>query len=183
MRQRGIASPVTSKLGLSARLRYLDSPVGRDALWEAGSGSASCASGPAVVPRSPGKSVSSARRPTRRTGTAARTASCGAGGSIGTEQLRARDTDGDLPRRPVPREAQVSVPRVSQGSIRVRYGWDDTFADGADGTLDDIWDDVIADLDSDWVAHANANGIQRLTYGRAHLAMWCPGRRPAAMRR
>ncbi len=51
---------------------------------------------------------------------------------------------------------------ISQRTVTARYIWDDAvnaWASGDLATLDEIWDDVISDLDSEYAAYAYVGSI------------------------
>ncbi|SEM87535.1 hypothetical protein [Streptacidiphilus jiangxiensis] len=63
-------------------------------------------------------------------------------------------------------QAVVDAPRRRDNlrvrKLQVRYVWDaavDALVDGNLGALEDVWDDVIADLDSDWGAYTYVGHI------------------------
>lgn len=160
VRAHGITSPVTSRRGLNARLRYLDSPAGRAALhaagarprtvrdWYAGRTSPSPASR---------EKIDAAYWERRRENL------------IRSGQLkRYFNNQGRGVRMEIYPVDQTNVPEkyrrpnVQDRSIQVRYVWDDAVDASAANdiaTLDEIWDDIIADLDSDWIAYAYVSGI------------------------
>lgn len=160
VRSHGIASPVTSRRGLSARLRYLDSPPGRQSLYRAG-----------VRPRTLRDWTSGRTTPSRTSRERIDTAYWNRRREnlIRSGWLRKHLNNSGRGVRmeiyPVDQSAvpeKYQRPAISQRTIRVRYVWDDAvpaYATGDTVTLDDIWDDVIADLDSDWVAYAYVSGI------------------------
>ncbi|GAB2808345.1 hypothetical protein [Streptomyces daliensis] len=156
----GIASPVTSKRGLSARLRYLDSAAGREALREAG-----------VKPRTLRDWRAGRTTPSR----ASREKIDAAYWSRRRENLmrsgamkRHLNNDGRGTRMEIYPVDQSDVPEkyrrptVQSRTIQVRYVWDDAvdaWGAGNGDILGEIWDDIIADLDSDWVAYAYVSGV------------------------
>ncbi|AZK92459.1 MULTISPECIES: hypothetical protein [Streptomyces] len=154
----GITSPVTTTRGLKARLRYLDSPAGRTELaaqgitrrllrsWERGTT-------PSAAKR---EAVDTAYRNRRRRNIVR-------SGAL----KRILDNNGHGRRMEIFPVDQSTVPEkhrrpLSDRSIQARYIWDDAIrawaADDLD-TLDDIWDDVISELDSDFAAYAYVSAI------------------------
>ncbi|MFJ3638001.1 hypothetical protein [Streptomyces sp. NPDC090112] len=155
----GIVSPVTSRRGLAARLRYLDSPAGRAALAEQG-----------VTPRSlrawtRGKatpSVASRERIDAAYWWRRRENLIRSGWLV-----RHLDNNGRGSRMeiyPVDQshvDSKYSRP-LSDRSITVRYIWPDlvqAWADRDEAMVDEIWDDVITDLDSDYAAYAYVSSV------------------------
>ncbi|MEE1813891.1 hypothetical protein PUR59_02460 [Streptomyces sp. SP18ES09] len=136
----GIASPVTSKRGLKARLRYLDSPAGRQAL-----------KGQGVTARTLRSWTEGKSTPMRAN-------------LIRSGWLKRHLDNGGRGRRmevyPVDQShvpAERARATLQQRSINVRYIWGDlvdAWASQAADTVDEIWDDVISDLDSDYGAYA-----------------------------
>ncbi|NGO73732.1 hypothetical protein G5C65_36535 [Streptomyces sp. SB3404] len=160
VRAHGIASPVTSRRGLNARLRYLNSPAGRTALREAGAGARTIRdwyAGRTAPSRASREKIDAAYWERRRANL------------IRSGQLkRYFDNDGRGVRMEIYAVDQTNVPEkyrrpnVQDRSIQARYVWDDAvdaWEAGDTGTLDEIWDDLIADLDSDWIAYAYVAGI------------------------
>ncbi|MFJ5829402.1 hypothetical protein [Streptomyces sp. NPDC093089] len=156
----GIVSPVTSKRGLAARLRYLDSPAGRSALSEQGVTSRTLRSwtrGKAVPSTASRERIDAAYWERRRENL------------IKSGWLtRHLDNDGRGSRMeiyPVDQsrvEARYQRPNISQRSITVRYIWSDlvdAWATRNQSLIDEIWDDVISDLDSDYAAYAYVSAI------------------------
>ncbi|MFJ8888230.1 hypothetical protein ACIRJR_33180 [Streptomyces sp. NPDC102402] len=150
----GIASPVTTRRGLSARLRYLSSPAGRAALgahgvsarllrsWERG----------ARPSRRKLEAVDRAYQERRRDNLVR---------SGALERLL--DNEGRGRRIEVYPVDQTGVPEqyrrpnLSDRSVQARYVWGDmvdAWARGDFVLLDEIWDDIISDLDSDYAAYA-----------------------------
>ncbi|MFG3255423.1 hypothetical protein [Streptomyces sp. NPDC048172] len=160
VRAHGIASPVTSKRGLTARLRYLDSPAGRAALRAAGAGPRTIRdwyAGRTSPSRASREKIDAAYWDRRRENL------------IRSGQLkRYFNNQGRGVRMEIYPVDQTQVPEkyrrpnVQDRSIQVRYVWNDAvdaFAAADTATLDEIWDDIIADLDSDWIAYAYVAGI------------------------
>ncbi|MGW2016654.1 hypothetical protein [Streptomyces sp. NPDC001927] len=151
----GITSPVTTHRGLAARLRYLDSTAGREALKNQG-----------VTPRTIKSWMRGKTKPSK--------ANLERVDSAYWERRRANlirsgwlkrhlDNDGRGRRMEIYPVDQTQVPEqrrrpgVSQRTITVRYIWNDlvdAYADQDDELMDEIWDDVITDLDSDYAAYA-----------------------------
>lgn len=149
-----ISSPVTTKRGLTARLRYLSSTAGRDTLRTHGISTRLL------------RSWENGARPSRRKLEAVDRA----------YQERRRDNlirSGALKRLldnkghgrrievyPVDQTLvpeQYRRPNLSERSLQARYVWNDmvdAWAKRDLGTLDEIWDDIITDLDSDYAAYA-----------------------------
>ncbi|MEV5975102.1 hypothetical protein [Streptomyces sp. NPDC051921] len=156
----GISSPVTSKRGLSARLRYLDSAAGRQALKDRGVSARTIRSwmqGKSKPSKANLERIDSAYWERRR------------------ENLlrsgwlkRHLDNDGRGRRMEIYPVDQTHVPEerlrrnLSQRSLTVRYVWGDLVdayaAQDAD-LVDEIWDDVISDLDSDYNAYAYVSSV------------------------
>lgn len=158
-RQGDIASPVTTTRGLNARLRYLSSPAGRQTLREHGVSSRLLRSWQAG--RRPSKAkleaVDHAYRERRRENL------------VRSGALRKLlDNEGRGRRIEIYPIDQSAVPEsrrrynVTERSIQARYVWDDAvnaWATGDMDTLDEIWDDLISDLDSDYAAYAYVGAI------------------------
>ncbi|MBC2879815.1 MULTISPECIES: hypothetical protein [Streptomyces] len=161
VRAGGIKSPVDSPRGLAARLRYLDSPRGREALREAG-----IKARPSVV---------KAWREGNRQPRAAtldriqhaylehRAANLVRSGAL----ARHLDNNGRGTRVEIYPVDQRHVREgrkrdIPQRSITVRYVWEDmvnAWAAGDEGTLDEIWDDIICDLDSEYDAYTYVSAV------------------------
>ncbi|KUL65127.1 hypothetical protein AB0F32_02970 [Streptomyces albidoflavus] len=157
-RQGGITSPVTTTRGLRARLRYLDSPAGRRALAEHG------------VSHRLLRAWAAGRTPSRAKLAAVDAAYWGRrrenlvrSGAL----KRLLDNEGRGRRIEIYPVDQSAVPEkrkrvISQRTVTARYIWDDAVGAWASGdlnTLDEIWDDVISDLDSDYAAYAYVESI------------------------
>lgn len=156
----GIASPVTTRRGLGARLRYLDSPAGRAALKDAG-----------VRPRTlrdwmKGRTTPNARNRekienaywNRRRENLIRSGWMKKHLNNKGRGVRVEIYPVDQSRVP----HQYQRPNVQTRDIRVRYVWDDAADAWAEGDIDqlsDIWFDIIADLDTDWIAYAYVSSI------------------------
>ncbi|MFF8698365.1 hypothetical protein ACF067_04880 [Streptomyces albidoflavus] len=157
-RQGGITSPVTTTRGLRARLRYLDSPAGHRALAEHGVSSRLL------------RAWAAGRTPSRAKLAAVDAAYWGRrrenlvrSGAL----KRLLDNEGRGRRIEIYPVDQSAVPEkrkrvISQRTVTARYIWDDAVGAWASGdlnTLDEIWDDVISDLDSDYAAYAYVESI------------------------
>ncbi|KOV43619.1 hypothetical protein [Streptomyces sp. H021] len=155
----GIVSPVTSPRGLAARLRYLDSPAGRQALVEQGVTARTVRSwmrGKATPSPANRERIDAAYWWRRRENL------------IRSGWLvRHLDNDGRGSRMEIYPVDQTHVDAkyarpLSDRSITVRYIWPDLVQAWAarDTTMvDEIWDDVITDLDSDYAAYAYVSAI------------------------
>ncbi|MFJ3770023.1 hypothetical protein ACIPQJ_34110 [Streptomyces sp. NPDC090082] len=156
----GIASPVTSKRGLNARLRYLDSPAGRQALRDQGVTARTLRSwmkGKSTPTRANRERIDRAYWGRRRENL------------IRSGWLKRHlDNDGRGRRMEIYPVDQSHVPAerarltLQQRSINVRYIWGDlvdAWASQDADTVDEIWDDVISDLDSDYGAYAYVASI------------------------
>ncbi|MGW6413899.1 hypothetical protein [Streptomyces sp. NPDC055055] len=156
----GISSPVTSKRGLAARLRYLDSPAGRAALKDQGVTARTLRTwmrGKSTPTGSNRERIDSAYWHRRRENL------------IRSGWLKRHlDNDGRGRRMeiyPVDQThvpAERSRPTLQQRSITVRYIWGDlvdAWATQDADTVDEIWDDVISDLDSDYNAYAHVSSV------------------------
>ncbi|MFE4594407.1 hypothetical protein [Streptomyces laurentii] len=161
-RSSGISSPVASRRGLTARLRYLDSKAGRAALAAQG-----------AAPRTirtwmRNKGTISPTPANRRRIDAAywerRRENLIRSGWL----TRHLDNDGQGRRMEIHPVDQARVPEarrrpnLSQRSITVRYIWADlldAWARKDTGLVDEVWDDVISDLDSDYSAYAYVSSV------------------------
>ncbi|MFE7412917.1 hypothetical protein [Streptomyces laurentii] len=158
----GITSPVTSRRGLAARLRYLDSAAGRAALAEQGAAARTVRS----WMKSKGN-VSPTPENRRRIDAAyweRRRENLIRSGWL----KRHLDNKGQGRRMEIYPVDQTHVPAerqrptLSQRSITVRYVWGDlvdAWADKNADLVDEIWDDVISDLDSDYNAYAYVSSV------------------------
>ncbi|MFI7291546.1 hypothetical protein ACIBRY_33615 [Streptomyces anulatus] len=158
-REGGIATPVTAKRGLSARLRYLSSGPGRQVLARNGVSARLLRSWDRGARPSRGKleAVDRAYQEHRR-------ANLVRSGAL----KRLLDNEGRGRRIEIYPVDQSAVdekrrrPTISERSVQARYIWDDAVAAwgrGDLGALDEIWDDVITDLDSDYAAYAYVSSI------------------------
>ncbi|MEU5185491.1 hypothetical protein AB0H73_35680 [Streptomyces olivoreticuli] len=151
---------MTTKRGLSARLRYLDSAAGRDAMREQGitdRALKSWKSGKASPSRSSREKLDNAYWTRRRENL------------IRSGQLKKLLDNNGAGRRmeifPVD-QSRVATgrvrPNVTERSISVRYLWNDmvdAWAAKDLQALDEVWDDIICDLDSDYAAYAYVSAI------------------------
>ncbi|MFI5672714.1 hypothetical protein [Streptomyces sp. NPDC051704] len=155
----GIVSPVTSRRGLAARLRYLDSAAGREALAEQGVTARTVRSwmrGKATPSPVSRERIDAAYWERRRENL------------IRSGWLvRHLDNDGRGRRMeiyPVDQshvDSKYSRP-LNDRSITVRYIWPDlvdAWAAKNEAMVDEIWDDVITDLDSDYAAYAYVSSV------------------------
>ncbi|WKK24143.1 hypothetical protein QZH56_36825 [Streptomyces olivoreticuli] len=155
----GISSPVTTKRGLSARLRYLDSAAGRDAMREQGitdRALKSWMSGKVSPSRASREKLDIAYWTRRRENL------------IRSGQLKKLLDNGGAGRRveifPID-QSQVTkgrARRITERSISVRYLWNDmvdAWAAKDLQALDEVWDDIICDLDSDYAAYAYVSAV------------------------
>ncbi|MGW5779896.1 hypothetical protein [Streptomyces sp. NPDC003863] len=156
----GISSPVTTKRGLGARLHYLDSPAGRQALKDQGVTARTIRSwmrGKSTPTAANRERIDSAYWGRRRKNL------------IRSGWLKRHLDNGGRGRRmeiyPVDQShvpAERSRPTLQQRSITVRYIWGDlvdAYAAQDTTTVDEIWDDVISDLDSDYNAYAHVSSV------------------------
>ncbi|QDY75166.1 hypothetical protein [Streptomyces qinzhouensis] len=154
----GITSPVTTTRGLTARLHYLDSPAGRAELTARGISRRLLRSWERGTTPSAAKlqAVDTAYRNRRRRNIVR-------SGAL----KRILDNNGHGRRMEIFPVDQAAVPEkyrrpLSDRSVRARHIWDDAVrawaADDLD-TLDDIWDDVISELDSGFAAYAYVSAI------------------------
>ncbi|MFB7998804.1 hypothetical protein ACFC4G_39000 [Streptomyces sp. NPDC056002] len=151
----GIASPISSRRGQDARLHYLDSEAGRDELRAQGVSDRALRSWYAGKSR-PSKAnlqrLDAAYWTRRRTN------------MIRSGSLKRRLNNEGRGRQVeiYPVDQSTAAPgrardNITERSITVRYVWDDMVdawaAQDAD-TMDEIWDDIIQDLDSSYAAYA-----------------------------
>ncbi|MEV7558976.1 hypothetical protein [Streptomyces sp. NPDC089795] len=139
MHPSGIVSPVTTRRGLAARLRYLDSPAGRYALAEQG-----------VTARTVRSWMRGKATPS----------------PVSRERIDAaywwRRREMEI--YPVDQshvDAKYARP-LSDRSITVRYIWPDlvdAWAAKNEAMVDEIWDDVITDLESDYAAYVYVSSV------------------------
>ncbi|MFH8617246.1 hypothetical protein ACH4E8_19480 [Streptomyces sp. NPDC017979] len=158
VRAGGIASPVTTTRGLSARLRYLDSPAGKAELKRQG-----------VTPRllrAWGRGGTPSAAKLAAVDTAywnRRRENVIKSGAL----LRILNNEGRGRRIEIYPVDQTHVAQeyrrdLSDRSIQGRYIWDDlvkAWVEGDAETMEDIWDDVIAELDSDYGAYAYVGAV------------------------
>jgi hypothetical protein len=155
----GISSPVTTPRGLSARLRYLDSPAGRAELARQGVSPRrlrAWTTGRAKPNRASLEKIDAAywarrRENMIRSGALKRLLDNNGRGR--TVEIHPVDQTGVVPARR--RDLQ-------QRTLQVRYIWDDlidAYAAQDLALIDEIWDDILADLDSDFAAYAYVSGV------------------------
>ncbi|MEV5567643.1 hypothetical protein AB0L54_33030 [Streptomyces sp. NPDC052196] len=158
--QSGISSPITSKRGQDARLRYLKSPAGRAELRAQG-----------VTDRTMKAWLAGKSRPSRanldRLDSAywnRRRANLIRSGWL-KRHLNNNGQGRHVEIYPVDQSGVddgYARPNISQRSLTVRYVWDDmvdAWADQDAALMDDIWEDIISDLDSDWTAYAYVSSV------------------------
>ncbi|MFD9612742.1 hypothetical protein ACFWWS_25600 [Streptomyces sp. NPDC059083] len=156
----GIASSITTKRGLGARLRYLDSPAGRAALKDQGVTARTIRAwmrGKSTPTAANRERIDSAYWHRRRVNL------------IRSGWLKRHlDNNGRGRRMEIYPVDQSHVPterfrpNLQQRSITVRYIWGDlvdAWAAQDTHTVDEIWDDVISDLDSDYNAYAHVSSV------------------------
>ncbi|NGN67623.1 transcriptional regulator [Streptomyces sp. A7024] len=156
----GIVSEVTTERGLHARLKYLTaSPAGYAAMARAGID---------VTPRTLMRWLSEEAHPTRVNLTRIDAAYW---------DLRRRNVAKDLKGRlnargrgtrmeiyPVEQRGVIAQRRrdIPIRSVNVRLVWDDmvdAWLNEDERTLDEIWDDIICDLDSSWDAYSYVTAV------------------------
>ncbi|GGS26905.1 hypothetical protein GCM10010252_77270 [Streptomyces aureoverticillatus] len=158
--QSGIASPIGSKRGQNARLRYLTSKAGRDELRAQG------VSDRAMKSWFKGKSRPSKANLERLDAAywMRRRANLIRSGWL----KRHLDNSGRgraVEIYPVDQSAVArgrERPNLTDRSITVRYVWGDlvdAWAAQDTDALDEIWDDIITDLDSDYAAYAYVSAV------------------------
>lgn len=158
VRDTGIRSPVDTQRGVNARLRYLDSPAGRDALTEAGVR-------PATLRRWTTGKASPSRRSRERIEEAYRSLRSHnmlRSGAL-TKRLNQQGTGTRVEIYPVDQTSVRPSHRrdVHQRSIRV-VDWHNIVAawDAGDTAgLEAEWDDIIHDLGSEYDAYAYVSGV------------------------
>ncbi|MFE9413906.1 hypothetical protein ACFYN0_34750 [Streptomyces sp. NPDC006704] len=158
--QSGIRSPITSARGQNARLHYLQSSAGRAELraqgvsdramraWFAGKSRPSRAN----LDRLDSAYWSRRRANLIRSGWLKRHLNNDGRG----RHVEIYPIDQSAVEQPYAR------PNVSERSLTVRYVWDDmvdAWADQDEALMDDIWEDIISDLDSDWTAYAYVSSV------------------------
>lgn len=158
VRETGIKSPLTTSRGLAARLHYLDTTAGREALKDAGVR-------PGTLRRwkqRKAKPSKGSREKIERAYREIRTHNMVRSGAL-TKRLQHEGRGTRVEIYPV---NQTDVPTqhqrdVQQRSVRVRdwatitHAW----AAGDDAQLDQAWGDIIAGIASDYVAYAYVSGI------------------------
>ncbi|MFI9122339.1 hypothetical protein ACIGW0_23585 [Streptomyces bikiniensis] len=157
----GISSPVTSRRGLAARLRYLDSKAGREALREQGVSPRTIRAwmkdkGKIALTPASREKLDSAYWHRRRE-------------NLIRSGWLARHLDNNGRGRrmeiyPVDQHGVAPEYRrdLSQRTVTVRYLWGDlvkAWADKDQNGVDEIWDDVLSDLDSDYNAYAYVSSV------------------------
>lgn len=158
VRETGIKSPITTPRGLGARLHYLDTPTGRQALREAGVR-------PGTLRRwqqGKAKPSKNSREKIERAYHDVRKHNMARSGAL-TKRLQQAGRGSRVEIYPV-NQTNVPAPRqrdVPQRSIRIRdwatitHAW----AAGDDAQLDQAWGDIIATIASEYVAYAYVSGI------------------------
>jgi hypothetical protein len=161
-RSSGISSPVASRRGLTARLRYLDGKAGRAALAAQGAAPRTIRTwmrNKATISPTPANRhrIDAAYWERRRENL------------IRSGWLtRHLDNDGQGRRMEIHPVDQAHVPEarrrptLSPRSITVRYIWADlldAWARKDTALVDEVWDDVISDLDSDYSAYAYVSSV------------------------
>ena len=158
--QSGISSPATSRRGMNARLRYLNSAAGRAELRAQGVTDRALKSwmkGKANPSRENRERIDNAYWVRRRENL------------IRSGWLKRHLDNNGAGRRveiyPVD-QSHVDEGRfrwnVTERSITVRYVWGDlvdAWANQDEGLMDEIWEDIISDLDSDWTAYAYVSSV------------------------
>ncbi|MEV7282915.1 hypothetical protein [Streptomyces sp. NPDC093111] len=157
----GVSSPVTSNRGLGARLRYLDSPAGRAELKAQG-----------ISPRTIRQWMKSKGKvsptPTSRDRIDAAYWNRRRENLIRSGWLAKHlDNDGRGQRMEIYPVDQSRVDAkyrrdLNTRTITVRYIWTDlvgAWASRNSALVDEIWDDVITDLDSDYAAYAYVSSV------------------------
>lgn len=159
--QSGISSPATSRRGMNARLRYLNSAAGRAELKAQGVSERALKSwmkGKATPSRENRERIDGAYWTRRRENL------------IRSGWLKRHLENNGAGRRmeiyPVDQSRVVegrSRPNVTERSVTVpRHVWGDlvdAWADQDDGLMDEIWEDIISDLDSDWTAYSYVSSV------------------------
>ncbi|WP_326794074.1 hypothetical protein OG946_35985 [Streptomyces sp. NBC_01808] len=161
----GIATPPDRPRGRNARLRYLDSPAGRDALARHGISRRLIKSWE-TSGRQPSarklQALDDAYREVRRTNVR----------KYGRKNIVERLNNGGhgtrmeiytVDQSQVPESRRRDLENLAQDrSLQVRYVWEDAvtgWAEGDDTLLGDVWEDIIADLDSDWAAYSYVGAV------------------------
>jgi hypothetical protein len=162
VRATGVTSPITTRRGLAARLRYLDSPAGRAALAEAG------VTVRPVVVRAWRAGLRRPRPATldrvERAYLERRASNMIRSGALERHFDRA-GAGTRMEIHPVD-QTQVRVPRrrdLATRSVTVRYVWGDlvrAWGEGDQATMDEIWDSIINDLvGSDYDSYSYVSGV------------------------
>ncbi len=155
----GIKSPVTTPRGLAARLRYLNSPAGREAMRRAGI---------TARPRTVAAWAAGTQRPRRDNLERLDDAYW---------DLRRRNLAVDWQRRLAQRGTRIDIHPVDQGAVapgrardlsvrrltvRGHRIWDDIIAAWIEGDgqmLDIVWDEIITDIGSDYDSYAYVSSV------------------------
>ncbi|WND40578.1 hypothetical protein RI578_40520 (plasmid) [Streptomyces sp. BB1-1-1] len=161
----GISSPVTSKRGMNARLRYLNSAKGREAMREQGITDRAMKNWykGKVSPSAENRQKIDNAYWTRRRENLIRSGwlkrhldNNGRGRQVEIYPVDERNV-------PEPRRRTTGTRRdLTNRSITVRYLWGalvDAWAAQDEDLMDEIWDDVISDLDSDYTAYAYVSAV------------------------
>ncbi|OEV11361.1 hypothetical protein [Streptomyces nanshensis] len=158
VRETGIKSPLTTPRGLGARLHYLDTTTGHQALRDAGVRPGTLRrwkQGKAKPSRNSREKIEQAYREVR-------THNMVRSGAL-TKRLQQEGRGTRVEIYPV-NQTDVPAPRqrdVPQRSVRIRdwatitHAW----AAGDDAQLDQAWGDIIAGIASEYVAYAYVSGI------------------------
>jgi hypothetical protein len=158
IRETGIRSPIDTRRGLNARLHYLDSPAGRNALKDAGVRPATLRrwqTGKAFPSRKSRERIEKAYR-TLRSHNMLRS------GAL-TKRLNQQGAGTRVEIYPVDQTAVRTPHRrdVQQRSIRI-LDWHDIVSawdTGDTARLEAAWDDIITDLGSEYDAYAYVSGV------------------------
>ncbi len=156
----GVKSPITTKRGQSARLNYLDSGPGREALRRQGVADRRMKdwfSGKTSPSADGRRQLDNAYWERKREN------------MVRSGQLKKLLNNNGFGCRmeiyPVD-QSQVDEkrarPNVTERSLQVRYVWDDlvdAYAAHDEGAIEEIWEDIITDLDSDWAAYAYVSAV------------------------
>lgn len=163
--QSGISSPATSRRGMNARLRYLDSAAGREALrgqgvtdralksWMKGKATPS----PANRERIDNAYWERRRENLIRSGWLKRHLDNNGAG----RRIEIYPVDESSVPEPF-RRTSGTRRNLTSRSVTARYIWDDlvdAWASQDADAIDEIWEDIISDLDSDWTAYAYVSSV------------------------
>ena len=158
IREGGIKSPVTSRRGLAARLRYLDGKAGRQALRDAG-----VSDQRVKTWKAGGKPNTASRQKIENAYWTRRRENVLKSGWL--KRLLNNAGAGRLVEiHPVNQSSVVPGRQrdLNSRSITVRYVWDqlvDAYEDRDLEAMDDVWEDIIGDLDSDYAAYAYVDQV------------------------